>query len=637
MPSRKHNFILGGLCLALAACSMPTPIASPAQPSSPTATALPNTDPPPPPTATPVPQFTPAAPPSAESYYAGWAVFAYPDEPQAQMEATLRRMKDAGANFAWIGHNNPGEVSATKNEPGLSYAVWAAAQAGDEAALAILESQHRMLRAARAVALPVVLPIGYQIHMGQAWNDRQPQLLRHDAAGQWLNLFNGGISASPYSAEYRRDIRAYYEWVRAEFVGPYRDVIMMLNLADEPLGGDYSQPAEAELRARTGLGFAEAGAQQLGAFQDNVIVDYAVWSAQQWLDLAPDLPVTMSFCGSQGRWSYGMPNVEALFRDPPRNFVPSFDAYVHDYLPWEPLTEAEVGSLALFTRTLGYFSQQHEREFWLWSAGNRWGLAGYGSSNPGGVSDAVANGYLLALAARSTGGGLRGLAVWNYNVREQGLYGDADPAPYDREAMFARVSESFADWRGLMAGPGGAANIIVYLSRSLAHRHLGTTRSAVSDSALNFDALLPLTRQATRTVFLNALPCSLAGFGVVVVLDPSPETISAEDIQCLSAWAEAGGHVYATEAVLEQIKPIDSIYVRIMDGSPLTKSAAEWAGLFPGDRGISVVSPEMALVYLPAGERASLPAGRTWRVFDVTGAPQPGAAELQEHEFALSP
>ncbi len=637
MPSRKHNFILGGLCLALAACSTPTPAASPTPLPSPTAAASLNTDPPPPPTATPVPQFTPAAPPSAESYYAGWAVFAYPDETQAQMEATLRRMKDAGANVAWIGHNNPGEVSATKNEPGLSYAVWAAAQAGDEAALAILESQRRMLRAARAVALPVVLPIGYQIHMGQAWNDRQPQLLRHDAAGQWLNLFNGGISASPYSAEYRRDIRAYYEWVRAEFVGPYRDVIMMLNLADEPLGGDYSQPAEAELRARTGLGFAEAGAQQLGAFQDNVIVDYAVWSAQQWLDLAPDLPVTMSFCGSQGRWSYGMPNVEALFRDPPRNFVPAFDAYVHDYLPWEPLTEAEVGSLALFTRTLGYLSQQHEREFWLWSAGNRWGLAGYGSSNPGGVSDAVANGYLLTLAARSTGGGLRGLAVWNYNVREQGLYGDADPAPYDREAMFARVSESFADWRGLMAGPGGQAAVVVYLSQSLAHRHLGTTRSAVSDSALDFDALLPLTRQATRTVFLNALPRSLAGFGVVVVLDPSPETISAEDTQRLSAWAEAGGHVYATEAVLDEIAPGATQSVTRLPADPLAMRVSDWAGYFASERGVRVVAPSQSLVYLPAGNGAPLSGAAMWRVYDFTGAPRPGATELREHEFALGP
>ena len=60
--------------------------------------------------------------------YTGWAIVAYPSDIQVQTETAPRRMKAAGANMAWIGHNNPGEVAVDKVEPGLSYAVFAAAQ-----------------------------------------------------------------------------------------------------------------------------------------------------------------------------------------------------------------------------------------------------------------------------------------------------------------------------------------------------------------------------------------------------------------------------------------------------------------------------------------------------------------------------
>lgn len=557
------------------------------------------------------------------------------------METLLRRIRDAGANVVWIGHNNPGEVIADKAEPGLSYAVWAAAQTAThperQTALAMIEAQHRMLRAARAVGLPAVFPIGYQSHLGRDWRDAHPKEMRHDAAGQWLDIFNGGVSASPYSAAYRADIRRYYEWVRAEFVTPYRDVILMLNLADEPLGGDYSAPAEREFTARTGQTFANADPVSLGAFQDSVIVDYAVWSAQQWLELAPDLPVTMSFCGSQGRWSYLMPNVEALFRDPPRNFIPTFDAYVHDYLPWEPLTEAEVGSLALFVRTLGHYSQRYDREFWLWSAGNRWGLAGYGSSNPGGVSDAVANGYLLALAARSTGGNLRGLAVWAYNVKDQGLYGDSDPAPYDRESLFARVSQSFVEWRRLMGRTalGGEPETLLLLPDPVRWRHLGATRNAVQASPINFDDLLPLTRRDERAVLLGRLPTTLASFSTVLVLAHDVDSFSPSDLQRLEEFVRTGGRVLATDAVLKALNaPADA--TAAFSAGPLTYSSADWAALYPGGPGIAVSAGDLALLYSPV-DPAPLPGPRRWRIFDHNGEQRPGAIELREHEFALSP
>jgi len=639
VTAARPRWLLAAAALLSACLSAPGPVFTPAPTLTPAATPTPTASPtPPPPTATP-------APPPADRF-AGWVVFAYPGQSQAEMEGILQRLKGAGANVVWIGHNNPGEVVDGKAEPGLSYAVYAAAQdaeSPDQAtAQAIVAAQHRMLRAARAVGLPAVFPIGYQVQMGRAWNDRHPAQLRHDAAGQWLNVYNGGVSASPYAPEYRADIQAYYAWVNDEFVRPYRDVLLMLNLADEPLGGDYSAPAEAEFLARHGLSFGLAAPERLGAFQNRVIVDYAIWSAEQWQALAPDLPVTMSFCGAQGRWSYQMPDVEALFRDTPPNFTPTFDAYLHDDPPSEPLTVEAVGALVLFTRTLGDSSARYERDFWLWSAGNRWGLAGF-SQRPGGAAEAVANGYLLALAARSTGGRLRGLAVWAYNVKDQGLYGDADPAPYPREALFAQVSAAFADWRRMMVAPGGAAEALVLLSDLAVHGHLGRTRAAVRDSAFNFGRLLPLARADAPAAVVRALPTPLPeSVSRLIVLDASPATLAAADLDGLRALVERGGQVLAAPAILSAAWP-DAHPPRTipLPGEPGALTERDWAaalaaaGLGEIGPGLRVSSGALAVWYQPGDETIPLPAG--WRVFNRDGAPRPGALELGPQEVALRP
>ena len=103
------------------------------------------------------------------------------------------------------------------------------------------------------------------------------------------------------------------DWIEAEFVGPYADVILMLNLADEPIGGDYSAPAEAVFRQQHGFGFDEVGddprrQRLLGEFQSRYVVEYAVYSAGLWQEIQPGLPVTMSFDGAQARQTLTMPD-----------------------------------------------------------------------------------------------------------------------------------------------------------------------------------------------------------------------------------------------------------------------------------------------------------------------------------------
>lgn len=60
----------------------------------------------------------------------------------------------------------------------------------------------------------------------------------------------GGVDASPYAADFRADTAADYAWIEQQFVAPYRDVILMVMLSNEPTGVDYSQPADAALYHR---------------------------------------------------------------------------------------------------------------------------------------------------------------------------------------------------------------------------------------------------------------------------------------------------------------------------------------------------------------------------------------------------
>ncbi|MDW8327987.1 MAG: hypothetical protein RMK99_15610, partial [Anaerolineales bacterium] len=266
----------------------------------------------------------------------------------------------------------------------------------------------------------------------------------------------------------------------------------------------------------------------------------------------------------------------------------------------------------------------------------RWGLAGYDSPNPGGVGDALANGYLLALAARSTGGDLRGIAVWNYNVRGQGLYGDADPAPYDRETLFARVSGSFAEWRRLMAAPGGRARVLLLLTDRAAHTYLGETRNAVRDSPVHFDSLLPFTRLNTPAAVVGALP-ALDDIEAILVLDPTPQTLATSELATLRTFANNGGQLFASAAVLKDLRPATRPAGIIpLPASPYKMTASDWAGLFPGATGIHVSGGGRSLFYAPA-EAAALPGSINWQVFDHNGQPRMNAIELRAHEFALSP
>ncbi len=503
-------------------------------------------------TTAPVPSPTPPA------LYAGWAVEAYPEASAAEMEAIVRRLVTHGANVVWIGHNNPGEVDAAKVEPGLSYAVYQAYTDPTDPrhadAAAIVAAQRRMLEACRAVGVRVVLPVGYQIQMGRRWNEEHPADLRRDADGRPLDIFGGGVSASFYAPAYRHDIEAYYRWLEAEFVRPYADLLLMLNLADEPIGGDYSAHAEAEFRRRHGFGFAEVGddperQRLLGEFQARYVVEYAAWSAGLWAKIHPGLPVTISFDGGQARKTFTLPDVEALFRETPDNFVITFDAYPHDGLPNVALNDGDLVGLFLLARSLGLYSARYGKPVWLWAAANSWGLS-QASPDPGSVSDAVANGLELALLVRQGGGDLRGIVYWNYNVKEQGLYNDTHQTAYDPEMMFSRVSETLPMLRRLMAAPPSQPPVLILAPPAVTHRQIGATREAIRAGVQPLERLAILAREGVNAALVDSLEgWKLDAVRTVVVLSSTADYLTGTDLTLLGDLLRRGGRVVASPGV----------------------------------------------------------------------------------------
>jgi hypothetical protein len=520
--------------------------------------------------------------------FAGWAMDAYPGDSVATLKAEMQKQISAGADIVWLGHNNPGEVDQKKGEPGLSFAVWQALKDASSSrhtdAVAMTQAVHNALDAARSLGVQVVLPIGYQIQMGAAWNSAHPQDLRVDARGKVYNA--GGESASFYAPDYQRDITTYYRWIDATFVQPYSDTIKMLNLADEPADGDYSTWAAAAFRRLNGYKMDAVGTNaqrqaSVGRFQADYIADYAAWSAEQWLTIDPAVKVTMSFDGGYGRVKHEGPDLEAIFREAPENFVVTFDAYPKDGLYTTPAHSGDVYALFNLVRTLGHYSAIYARPLWLWSAANSWGLNG-ASSDPGTIADAAANGIYLAQLAREVGGSLQGIAVWNYNVKGQGLYNDTHRYYYDPGQMFARVSATFPILRAIMLAPPGRPDAVILASN--AHDLLagGQTHAMRALDSYDWTALAALAHDDVPAPVVTRLDSSeLANVRCVVVLDRAAADVTAADRAALVKVLGAGGTVLAAAPVAALLAPANSDQARVTS-SATAKGAVVQYGVAKG-------------------------------------------------------
>ena len=503
----------------------------------------------------------PSAPTQAANsdVYAGWAMDAYPDLSAAAMQTTLQRMRDGGANLVWIGQPNPANVNPQANEVGLSYAVYAALQNPSDpqnaAAQSIVAAQKRMLDAARSVGMPVVLPIGYRTQMGSTWNQGHLDSLRRGPDGTILNF--GGVDASPYAGAFRTDMASYYQWIESTFVAPYRDVITMINLCDEPTGVDYSGPADATFAARYGYHFSDVGSDpqretQLGDFQSHVMVDFATWAAQKWQSIDPAMTVTISFDGTPGRKSQQAPAITDIFRETPPNLQPTFDALLRNGTPSDALNDSDLTALSVLIGTVAHDSAEYHRPYWLWSAGNSWGL-GQGSNDPSSIADALVNLHLHADLSRQGGGLLRGIAIWSYNVRGQGLYNDQYHTSYNPDDLFNRLTGRFPAIRQILRGPAGpGADAIILAPNKMPDFLIGQSRlvDVWSFEGYNFGDLISLVRSGANPAVVDTLAGqNLSQVRMLVVLARMPSDLTDADVAAIHAYRAAGGTVVDAQTV----------------------------------------------------------------------------------------
>jgi hypothetical protein len=326
-----------------------------------------------------------------------------------------------------------------------------------------------VLEASQQLGLDVVLSIGYQIQMGVEWNTQNRDELRRDPDGGFMNHWISGETASPYSEKYRRDILEYYQWVDANVIRRYPNVVA-LNLADEPMGSDFSAHALSAFRVRYGTRFEDAPAHDRGEFLAGVIPDYASWSATRWRELSPDLPTMMTF--HVQRDAPFLPDVERIFAQTPETFIFSADTHLDDGPMNRPVTPRNVNLLHGMVRTFGWLSKVYGKRLMLWTSANAWGL-----KPTGGVGEALQNLDLVHDGAKGAGGTIGMLLAWGWNIQGQGVYDDQGNFPRDKEPFIGLLSDALAQKRDQLSIPsGGAPDSVVYVPKSVLYPAFGERR-----------------------------------------------------------------------------------------------------------------------------------------------------------------
>jgi hypothetical protein len=402
----------------------------------------------------------------------GWAYSARWRKSRAEIVDDLRRMRDLGCNAVYLGHNSAGNTDPDAYEPGLApanwYAIAAATPSASDAHL-IAGTIGMTIDAAREVGLDVVLGIGCQIMMGDEWNAAHEAELRRNAQGALLKHWGSVFTASPYSEVYRRDIREFYGWVNQTFVQPNPHVVA-LNLADEPMGADYSAHAMAAFQVRYGVAFDAATDTQRGEFIAGVIPDYAAWSADVWQRLNPGVRTMMTF--HVQRDAPFLPDVERIFAQTPPGFVFSEDTHLDDGLVDRTITAATVNLLYGMCRTFGWLSQVYGKPLMLWTGANAWGL-----KRTGGMPEARQNLDIVHDATRQAGGTLAMLLAWGWNIRFQGVYDDEGSFWADKETMISGVSELLTARRDRLSAPvTGRPDRVYYVPSSSLLPAIGAKR-----------------------------------------------------------------------------------------------------------------------------------------------------------------
>jgi hypothetical protein len=186
---------------------------------------------------------------------------------------------------------------------------------------------------------------------------------------------------------------------------------------------------------------------------------------------------------------------------------------------------------------------------------------GQTATNPGTIADAEANLLYLALLMNQTGGHLAGLAVWNYNIKSQGLYnysccGLDQKATWSEDDMFTRVSQQFETVRKIMAGPPGQPEVLFLRPPEWQYRLIGQTKANYFLQLMDWGKMDALDRSNVAGVEAGhwpaPLPESWANLKTVIALAPA-EYYTAQDLAELKSFAGAGGSVVVSLGIAQAL------------------------------------------------------------------------------------
>jgi hypothetical protein len=154
------------------------------------------------------------------------------------------------------------------------------------------------------------------------------------------------------------------------------------------------------------------------------------------------------------------------------------------------------------------------------------------------------------------GGDLQGIAYWNYNVKEQGLYNDTHDTAYDVETMFARVSATLPRLRRLMASCPSTPEVLILSPPARSHEQIGAQRADVLLEVQPYRRLAILAKEGLNTAVVSSLEgLSLDQVRAIVALSPSADHFSHEDLATLDEYLARGGKVVTSPGVGEALHP----------------------------------------------------------------------------------
>jgi hypothetical protein len=140
------------------------------------------------------------------------------------------------------------------------------------------------------------------------------------------------------------------------------------------------------------------------------------------------------------------------------------------------------------------------------------------------------------------GAQLAGIAVWNYNVKSQGLYLDTNPIVYDPDDMFRKVSATFPVLREI-AAEGSASQDDILLCAPVEYEYdiAGRDRWLYDAKIYDLEIISVLAKNDCKYTLVTGPEAVSKHARVLLALAPEPKYYSSKGMSAIRSFVEAGG------------------------------------------------------------------------------------------------